>query len=191
MIRYDGPYSKGAMLCTHVTDLHAVEKYLLRAVEDQLLFPEMTGFPEAGEAIRQVGEVLCSHLLGHEEEIARRNASSRAAVKDSMTAVAGFALGLVNKTQPHLISRTLRDDAALLTLVSLGYGLFHAAALALGHASEAQRARENLSDLAPLAATLRHLIPEAVMRDLAARGFSVDSGTAALALENIDEAWVG
>ena len=191
MISYTESEAKEASLCCYYTDLHALEKYLLNAIENQLTLPDLGRFPQAEAMIERTAGVLRIHLQRLEAEIDLHHVESRAAVKDTMTAMAGFALGLVSKAREQHVAKMLRDDATLLTLAALGYTMLHTTALGLGHAEAATQALEHLEELTPLVLEMNRLLPATVAIDLKTAGFIVDPAAAEQAQINAKLAWRG
>lgn len=189
MITYSESESQEIALGAYLTDLHAVEKYLLAAVETQGSLPELARQPEVGALLQRLERTLRLQLERLDAGIAERGAESRATVKDTMTAVAGFAFGLTGRLREASLSRHLRDDATVLTLLCLEYAMLHTSALAFHRGAEAAQARDHLRELAPLIMEINWLLPAVVARDLAETGFAVDPLAPLAARENIEEAW--
>jgi len=191
MISYTESEAKEASICGYYTDLHALEKYLLNAVENQLTMPDLGRFPQAEAVIERTAGILRIHLQRLEAEIDLHHIESRAAVKDTMTAMAGFALGLVSKAREQHVAKMLRDDATLLSLAANGYTMLHATGLAIGHPEAATQALDHLQELTPLIVEMNRLLPATVMTDLKIAGFIVDPAAAEQAQINAKLAWRG
>jgi ferritin-like metal-binding protein YciE len=189
MIIYSESEAKEVVLGAYLTDLHAVEKYLLRAVEEQATLTELPRQPDMEALLKRLADTLTGQLQRLELEITVRGAESRASMKDTMTAVAGFAFGITGRFREASLSRHLRDDATVLTLLCLEYAMLHTTALSLDRTETAIRARDHLRELAPLVMEINWLLPLVVAHDLAATGFMVDSAAPLVARESIEEAW--
>lgn len=183
--------AKEISLGSYLADLHAVEKYLLHAVENQTTLPELARQPEVGAVLERLERLLGLQLQRLDAEIAFRHVESHASIRDTMTAVAGFAFGLTGRLREASLSRHLRDDATILTLLCLEYTMLHTTALALGHGDAAEQARDHLRELAPLVMEINGLLPSVVAHDLAEAGFAVDPTAPLEARENIERAWRG
>ncbi len=191
MISYTESEAKETSLCRYYTDLHALEKYLLNAVENQLTLPDLGRFPQAEAVIERTAGILRLHLQRLEAEIDLHHIESRAAVKDTMTAVAGFALGLVSKAREQHVATMLRNDSTLLTLAALGYTMLHTTALAVGHSEVATQALDHLEELTPIVLEMNRILPETVALDLKIAGFIIDPAAAETAQVNAKLAWRG
>ena len=177
------------LLVEQVGDMLAQQNALLETIERQLGEMSAEGFPEAKQFLRKVEAVLQSHTIRLNRELSAMGDSFRTRAKETVTALASVASGVVDRFRTHPISKMLRDDYAALSLAAAGYTMLHTAALAFNDRTVADMAVLSLRNLTPLIVELSEILPVVVVNELAREGLEVDALAAPQAVSNLREAW--
>jgi len=181
-------------LVRSITELRALERYTLEALELQQHEDDLEDHEAAAQLIDQVVEVLREHIQRLDLQIASLG-GSKEALRVATTSMAGAFLGFLSKIRSHDTSKMLRDDYTLLSLASIGYVMLHTTALALRQTTLAEMAMQHHRELAPLVESIAEMLPHLVMQDLS-RNFgglnrSAADATVRLASETVvpDSPW--
>src|SRR5690606_36745500 len=152
----------------YVTDMAAVEKHILEAVERQIGTPATKDFTEALAVLNDVRTTLARHvsaLEGFNEDT--RGGGLKETLKEAVTGTLGVAAGIYNKIpQEDQVSRMLRDTYSALGLATISYNMMYTTALELKDDRLAQIALDHLRDLTPLVVDLSKSVCLVVAHEL-------------------------
>ena len=175
----------------HVTNMAAVEKHILEAVEHQIAHAETAKHPEAKAALTALAGDLGRHveaLEAYNEGTPGGGLAEKA--KEALTAALGVAAGLYNRLrQDESVSRSVRDTYTALSLANISYHMLYTTALAVKDQRLSDLALSHLKDLTPHAVELSKVVCHVVARDLAAEGEALDANVGAEAARRTHEAW--
>lgn len=177
-------------LRSYLSDMAAVEKHILEAVERQHKDDDIRQFPNAHQFLHRLVGVLQQHvsaLEGHLESFPGGGAAHT--VKEAVTGVLGAIAGVYDKVRKDTASRALRDDYTALSLAAISYTMLHTTALGLRQGATAELALRQLKDLTPLLVELSQILPHIVLRELSFEGYDVETGLDQQAIRNTQEAW--
>lgn len=179
------------ILNTYVTDMAAVEKHILEAVEKQATTDSVRKYPEAAQIIGK----LTSTLKRHVEALEAYNESTKGgdlkeAAKEAVGAALGFVAGIYNKLrQTDQVSRMIRDDYTAVSLAAISYHMLHTTALGLKDQRVADMALEHLKDLTPILVELSKVVCHVVADELEDEDKVFTASIAEQAVRNTQEAW--
>lgn len=164
-------------LVRSITELRALERYTLEALELQQHEDDLEDHQAAAQLIQQTIEILREHIRQLDLRIASLG-GSKEALRVATTSMAGAFLGFLSKIRSHDTSKMLRDDYTLLSLASIGYVMLHTTALALRQPALADMAMQHHRELAPVVNEIALTLPHLVLQDLS-RNFGGLNRTAA------------
>lgn len=164
-------------LVRSITELRALERYTLEALELQQSEDDLEDHEAAAKLIGQTVEILRTHIRRLDVAIAALS-GSKDALRLATTSMAGAFLTFLSKNRSHDTSKMLRDDYTLLSLASIGYVMLHTTSLALRQADLAAMAMQHHQEMAPLVEEIALTLPHLVLQDLA-RDFGGLNGVAA------------
>jgi hypothetical protein len=174
----------------HVTNMAAVEKHILEAIERQSGSDAVKRYPEARVLIRRIEDTLRRHIEALEEHNAASEGGGFAeALKEAVAGALGVAAGLYDQVRNEVVSRMLRDDYTALSLAAISYHMLHTTALGLRQAATADLALRHLKDLTPLLVDLSKTICHVVAREMATEEPGFDGAIGAEAVRRTQEAW--
>lgn len=180
------------VLSTYLSDMHAVEKHILEAVERQLNDDDLKSFPEASRVVTTLQSTLKRHCAALEANIDTRDSGNvQKAVKEAVGGALGFVAGLYDKVRDDQVSRMIRDDYTATSLAAVSYHMLHTTALGLKNQEVADLALRNLKDLTPILVELSKVVCDVVAKELAAESKVFDGTVGAQAIRNTQEAWSG
>lgn len=180
---------KNQTLRQYVTDMRALDQYLLEMVELQSKDEHVQKNSEANRIIGKIVATTKLHISNLDAEVKRLEAEPRSAVKGAITSLAGTAMGLINKVRSHEVSKMLRDDYTVLSLSAISYTMLHTTGLALSDSLIANLALTHLKNITPLVIEVSQIIPSVVNAELAEEGDSVNSTASVTAINNTQQAW--
>lgn len=176
----------------YLTDMVAVEKHVLEAVERQLAGDELKRYAEANRVVAQLRTVLQQHIQTLEAKIqAREGGTIKDTVKQAVTGALGVVAGLYDKVRTDKVSRMLRDDYTATHFACVSYTMLHTTALGLKNQEVASLAVRHLKDLTPLCVDLSKVVCHVVAEELAAENKVFDGSVGPQAVSNTQEAWSG
>lgn len=152
-------------LVRSITELRALERYTLEALELQQYEEDLEEHQAAAQLIQQTVELLREHIRQLDLRIATLG-GSKEALRAATTSMSGAFLGFLSKTRSHETSKMLRDDYTLLSLASIGYVMLHTTALALRQPALAEMAMCHHRELAPVVSEIARTLPHLVLQDL-------------------------
>lgn len=164
-------------LARSVTELRALERYTLEALELQQYEDDLEHHQEAANLIAQAVEVLRNHITRLDLRITTL-AGTTDALRAATSSMSGAFSGFFSKIRSHDTSKMLRDDYTLLSLASIGYVMLHTSALALRRTDVAEMAMQHHQDLAPLVQEIALTLPHLVLRNLSRSFGSLNSAAA-------------
>jgi hypothetical protein len=174
----------------YVADMAAVEKHILEALERQQKDETMKAFPEARGLVDRLALVLKTHVDSLENHASDLPGGSVATtVKETLAGALGAVAGVYDKVRKEVVSRNLRDDYTALSLAAISYTMLHATALGLRQTMTAEIALRHLEDLTPFVMELAEIIPGVVLKELSLEGYDIDTGCAAQAVRETQQAW--
>lgn len=180
------------VLRSYASDMLAVEKQLMEAVERQTRDKDVRYHREAYEILMKIETVLSGHVISLEQYLSSINggATPESLFKKAATTAMGAVAGLYDKMRmEETVSRDLRDDYASLSLAAISYTMLHTTASALDDTKLAELALNNLNELTPLIVNLSRVIPPVVARELTIEGKAIDSAVGQDAVSKTQKAW--
>lgn len=177
------------ILTQYVSDMVALDKHILEAIERQLEDQRLGSFPEARQVVSRIKQMLDSQLSGLKGELKSLGGEESGPVKEAVSAVAGVAAGLYDKVRHDPVSKMLRDDYTALSLAAISYTMLHTTALALKHQSIAELGLRGLRDVTPLIVDISQVIPGLVIKDLEDEQVLLDRAVGQEAVRKTQAAW--
>lgn len=177
------------VLCRYLTDLRALERYLIEALELQEFEKDLRSHREAALLVSDTLDLLRYHVAKVDEEIESLDCDPRSALRRSVAAISGAFVTSVSKLRSRETSKILRDNLTMLNLATASYAILHSGALAVGHTALADLALIHLRELTGIIAEINQLLPRVVVAEVA-RTVATTSETAAdRAFQNTESAW--
>lgn len=175
----------------HVSDMLAIERYVLETVDQQLENEKLVRHKEARDLVIEIHRVLDQHVTGLEKLAKQYGARTEATIKALGTQLLGVATGVLESARgEHPGSRTLRDDYVALSLVAMAYTSFHTYGLAMGEERISRLGQQHLADLTPLMVALSKKLPEVVSAEVEWESdFPVNGDVGPEAVANTQRAW--
>jgi hypothetical protein len=174
----------------HVTNMAALEKHILEALERQLASDALARYPEAAAVVKSLAATLKRHVTALEALNARTEGGGIAeAVKEAVAGALGVAAGLYDQVRDEVASRMIRDDYTATSLAAVSYHMLYTTALGLKQPATADLALRHLRDLTPLLVDLSKVVCHVVAREMAAEEPGFDASVGAEAERRTQEAW--
>jgi hypothetical protein len=180
---------KSHTLKQYVTDMRALDHYILDMTQIQAKDENLKKYPQAVSLVNQIVFISQKHVTSLDAQVERLNAGTRSAIKGAVTTIAGSTMGLINKVRSHEVSKMLRDDYTALSLSAVSYTMLHTVGLALHDQMVADLSLDHLKNITPLIVEISEIIPSVVVTELAADGDIVESNAGVAALRNTQQAW--
>jgi ferritin-like metal-binding protein YciE len=177
------------ILATYVSDMIALERHILEAVDRQSNDETVKSFAQAILTIEKVKRNTQAHVAVLEAHLKTLGETSTAQIKQAVTALTGLASGLIDKVRVHGVAKDLRDDYTALSLAAISYTMLDSAALGLGHYETANLAKRHLEDLTPLIVEISEIMPFVVVNELVGETPVIDLSAAEQAARNTHHAW--
>lgn len=175
----------------YVSDMLAVERHLLPAIENQTQEDRFAKHPEVQRLVSQIEGTVRSHINSLEQHLERLGGDPASPVKSAVTAVLGAAAALIEKVRTDPVSKNLRDDYTVLSLAAISYTMLHTTGQALRDQDTADLAANCLMDYTPLIAEIGEVIPMVVVSELRDETEVLDPDAARHATKRTQEAWDG
>lgn len=173
----------------HVSDLLALERHVLEAVEHQRDDMETGSKPH--RVADKITGALSQHVAALETMADQYGANTQATVKELATQLLGVAAGLIDRvrgSQP--LSRNLRDTYVAMSMLAMAYTATHAYGMTIGEERIARVSQQHLKDITPLLVDISKVLPEVVVEEIAAESdFVTDQEIAPQAVANTQRAW--
>ncbi len=178
------------VLNTYLTDMGAVEKHILEAVERQLAGDAIGQYPEAKRCVSRLQTTLQRHVNALDAEVDSRDGGDvKDALKKALGSAMGFAAGLYDKVRDDEVSRMIRDDYTATSLAAISYHMLHTTALGLKNQRIADMALSHLKDLTPVLVELSKVVCQVAAQELAKEDKVFDGTVGQQAISNTQEAW--
>jgi ferritin-like metal-binding protein YciE len=174
----------------YATDMHAVEKHILEAIERQYSDADVKKYPEANRLIGEIKATMQRHIAALEPYIEAKDGDIKDAVKGAAFKALGVAAGFWDQIrQQDQVSRMIRDDYTALSFAAVCYHMLHTTALGLKDQRLADLAGNHLKDLTPLIVDASKTICLVVAHELSDEDKSIDGAVGQQAVKNTQEAW--
>ena len=154
------------ILQQYVSDMIALDKHILEAVEGQLDDKHLDNYPGARAVVSSIKSTLTSHVDGLKTQVESVGGEASGPVKNAVSTIAGVAAGLYDKVRHDPVSKMLRDDYTALSLTAISYTMLHTTGLALQNQPIADLAQRYLKDITPIIIDISQVIPGVVVKDL-------------------------
>ena len=175
----------------YVSDMLAVERHILPALENQSKDDRMAKYPEARRLVNKIEATINSHINGLKQHLENLGGDAASPVKSAMTAALGVAASVIENMRKDPVSKNLRDDYTALNLAAIGYTMLHTTGQALMDEQTADLAASYLTGYTPLITELNEVIPEVVVSELRDETEVLDPSAAERAVERTQQAWRG
>lgn len=172
----------------YVTDMIAVEKHIVEALDRQLESEPLQKHSSALRIVRSSKQLLDNHIDSLERHLAQ-NGDSNSTLKDAIATALGAVAGLIDKGRSDTASKMLRDDYTALSLAAISYTMLHTTALALGDQVVATMALKHLKDITPIVTEISKVISEVVAREITDEGTIVNANAGIEGTQNTQTAW--
>ncbi len=175
----------------YVSDMLAVERHILPAIESQSKEDRFAKDPEVQRLVNRIEATVRSHINGLEQHLDTLGGDAASPIKSAATAILGAAATLIEKVRTDPVSKNLRDDYTVLNLAAVGYSMLHTTGQALMDEQTADLAANHLMDYTPLIAEINEVIPQVVVSELPDETEMLDPDAVKRANKRIQEAWDG
>ena len=175
----------------YVSDMLAVERHILPALENQSKDDRYAKYPEARRLVNKIETTIRSHIDGLEQHLRKLGGDPASPIKSAVTAALGVAATVIEKVRTDPVSKNLRDDYTVLNLAAVSYTMLHTTGQALQNQATADLALNFLRDYTPLIAEINEVIPEVVVSELRDETELLDPDAATRAVKLTQEAWQG
>jgi len=175
----------------YVSDMLAVERHILPAIESQTREERFAKDPEVQRLVSKIEATVRSHINGLEQHLENLGGDTASPIKSAATALLGLAATMIEKVRTDPVSKNLRDDYTVLNLAAVSYGMLHTTGQALMDQQTADLAASHLKDYTPLIAEINEVIPQVVVSELPDETEVLDPDAAKRANQRIQEAWDG
>jgi len=175
----------------YVSDMLAVERHILPALENQSQDDRYAKHPEARRLVNKIEATIRSHIDGLEQLLRKLGGDPASPIKSAVTAALGVAATMIEKVRTDPVSKNLRDDYTVLNLAAVSYTMLHTTGQALQDEQTADLAANFLRDYTPLIAEINEVVPEVVVSELRDETELLDPEAAKRAIKRTQEAWTG
>ncbi len=174
----------------YLSDVHALERSFLKAVERQREDENVREHPDVNEILIRIERMVKAHVAEVESAMGSYDAGMGSIAKKALGSALSVAAGLYAKIRRHELSRMLRDNYTVLNLAAISYTMMHTMALAVSEEDVARLAKRHLEQIPPILEGIRDLIPHVVADEIAHHDkFSVVSNAGSAAAENLAGIW--
>lgn len=175
----------------YVSDMLAVERHILPAIESQSKEERFAQNAEVQRLVNKIEATVRSHINGLEEHLENLGGDKTSPIKSAATALLGVAATMIEKMRTDPISKNLRDDYTVLNLAAVSYGMLHTTGQALMDEQTASLAASHLKDYTPLIAEINEVMPQVVVSELPDETEVLDPDAVRRSNQRIQEAWDG
>lgn len=179
----------GNELQQHVSDMLALDRHILSAVDRQLMDTDASSYANVRELLEATRELMGSHIGRLEQELDILGGSAASPLKSAVSSAAGSAMALLDRVKHAHVSRMIRDNYTALSLASVSYSMLHTTALALNSQRIAEVAQQCLMEVTPLIVRYSEQIPVVVVNEMARDALPVDVTISQVAVDNTQRAW--
>lgn len=173
----------------YVSDMLAVERHILPAIENQAKDDRYAKYPQARLLVNKTEATIRSHIKGLEQHLEHLGGDAASPIKSVVTAVLGMAASVIENMRTDPVSKNLRDDYTVLNLAAVSYTMLHTTGQALQDQQTADLAVTFLMDYTPLIIEINEVLPEVVVSELHDETEALDPGAAERAVECTQRAW--
>jgi hypothetical protein len=174
----------------NLSDMLALNRHILEAVERQRGDEAVRERPEVNELVIRIERVIKAHVAGLESMAETYGAAKESLLKKAVTGAVGAAAGLYGKIREHERSRMLRDNYTALNLLAISYAMLHTFGLSVDESNIADLAHRHLKNLPALIGSIRHAIPSTIAAEILEQNeFTAVSDAASRATANLAEIW--
>lgn len=153
----------------HLSDMAALEKHILDAVDKQLEVEEVKNDGDALTVLSKTKDMLTRHVAQLEAMAEAQDAETRTSMKALFTRFLGNVAGIYNSVRSDEASRALRDTYTALNLMSASLTAMKTFGLVVGKESISKLAYEQMRELLPLIMEFNTKLPYVVAREIAAK----------------------
>jgi ferritin-like metal-binding protein YciE len=175
----------------YVSDMLALERHIMPALENQSQDDRYAKFPEARRLVNKLQAVNRTHIDRLEQHLKYLGGDPASPIKSVMTAALGVAASVIERVRTDPVSKNLRDDYTVLSLIAVSYTMLHTGGQALMDEQTADIAYNFLRDYTPLIAEINEVIPDVVVSELRDETEVLDADAAKRAAKRTHEAWEG
>jgi ferritin-like metal-binding protein YciE len=175
----------------YVSDMLAVERHILPAIESQSKEDRFAQHPEVQRLVHKIEATVRSHINGLENHLETLGGDAASPIKSAATALLGIAATMIEKVRTDPVSKNLRDDYTVLNLAAVSYTMLHTTGQALMDERTADLAANFLEDYTPLIAEINEVVPEVVVSELRDESEVLNTDAAHQAIKRTQEAWHG
>jgi hypothetical protein len=157
-------------LQSEIARLQALDEQIHQLIRRQLESPALEAHPEARRWLREVEPKLYAHASALGECLERLEASP-SSIKQALGTVIGVAAAWIEAMRSQEeVSRTLRDDYAVLSLALAQTAMLETVASALADRQTAALARQQVGQLSEVLDGLHEVLPSVLGRELREAG---------------------
>ena len=175
----------------YVSDMLAVERHILPAIESQSKDDRFAQHPDVQRLVNKIEATVRSPINGLEQHLDTLGGDATSPIKSAATAILGLAATMIEKVRTDPVSKNLRDDYTVLNLAAVSYTMLHTTGQALMDTQTADLAANFLKDYTPLIAEINEVGPEVVVSELRDETELLDPDAAKRAVKRTQEAWDG
>ena len=151
----------------HLSDMTALDKHMLEAIEGQLGVEAIQKDPDAFALLSRTRDILKSHIDQMEIMVEAQDAQTRTSLKSVLTRFLGNIAGAYNHTRPDQASRAMRDTYTALNLNAASLTALKTFGLAVGKEAISKLAYEQMREILPLIMDFNKKLPYVVAREIA------------------------
>ena len=179
------------ILNSYVTDMAAVEKHILEAVERQLESDDTAKYPDAVRVLTSLKAALQRHVTALDGYNDRTEGGGvKEALKEAAFGALGVAAGFYDQIrQTDKVSRMIRDSYTATSLAAVSYHMLYTTALGLKADDLASLAIRNLEDLTGLIGELSEVVCTVVAAELTDEDKMIDPNVGREAVRATQAAW--
>lgn len=182
-------HEPGSELQQHVSDMLALDRHIMSAVDRQLMDTDASSYANVRDLLEATREMMNRHIDRLEQELDVLGGSSASPIKSAVSSAAGSAMALLDRVKHAHVSRMIRDNYTALSLASVSYSMLHTTALALNSQRIADLAQQCLMEVTPLIVRYSEQIPVVVVNEMARDALPVDVTISQVAVDNTQRAW--
>ncbi len=160
-------------LTTYITDMHALVNHGLRAFDVHLKSFNEEKHHEAVAATQEFHRTLTGHLSLLDARAKGLGGKVTSPVKDAVSAVAGFAAGIIGAVRPEEAAKAIRDTYTYLSHVAISYLMLFTTASGFGDRETANLAEQGYRDVARMIVHIDRIMPALVIQELREDGLSI------------------
>lgn len=171
----------------YASDLLALQRHLLSAVKKQQASDKVTQ-KEAIELFYQLNLTLSEQASRLEGAVETLGGDVKEEIKNKLAGFTGSIVALVDTVRKDTVSKMIRDDYIVLSMLAAGYTMLHTSALMAHEEDLVKLTREHLNSIAKLITETSKVLPMVVARELSDDPeVAVEIGS--VAVENTQKAW--